>query len=221
MYQNKDVQRVFNRAVRVALAVSVGIILAHDYIRIHVMPPVLKFVNAYGSFLLYLMFYVFISCSLFLIFIVWWLEWGDKKKGSYVSRYVSQLVCGNYYGNYRRTNIYKAIKTCLSKFSQETLEDGDENRDDPLAPAYREQREDSGPDHESHSQRKPAVEAPDDMTDGAHKTYHKNGRLEKEFTCENKMLAGAYRTYYDDGRLHQEKYFKGGPSGKAFAAQAS
>ncbi len=219
MYQKKDIKKVFMRGVWLSLAIGFAVFYYQDFIRVYIKPAVMEFVEIYGVALLYFLFGVFVTCGIFMIFIVWWLEWGDKKRERYVSKYISQLICDNYYGDYRKTNVYKAIKTCLSKFSRDSLEgEKDENKDQ----MYRLHRHHNGDvsrsDYNLAQQRQKVHEPQEDTSDGTHRTYHKNGRLEREVSYKNNVLHGEYRIYYEDGKLHQEKFFKNGKLDGIFKA---
>lgn len=126
-YAKKNIKRVLTLELKIALAIVVLVVYFHDFIKLYIKPPVMEYVSTHIDFLKLLILCVFIFCSLFLILIVWLLEWGDKKQQSVVTKYVSQLVCSNYYGDYRRTDVYKAIKTCLSKFSRDGAQEEDQS----------------------------------------------------------------------------------------------
>lgn len=210
MLRKKNIQKVFTLELKIAFVIFLLVFLFHDFITTKIKPPVMEYVATHIDFLKFLILVVFLFCCSSLVLIVWWLEWGDKKQQSVVTKYVTQLVCANYYGDYRKTNVYKAIKTCLSKFSRDGVQEEekiasgqkrrflgrhvDTKRFDPKTFIW----------HEEITQPKA------DICDGTHETYFKNGRIEKQANYKNNLLDGVYRTYYEDGRLHQDGYYKEG-----------
>jgi hypothetical protein len=212
MLRKKNIKRVLTLELKIALAIVVLVVYFHDFIKLYIKPPVMEYVSTHIDFLKLLILCVFIFCSLFLILIVWLLEWGDKKQQSVVTKYVSQLVCSNYYGDYRRTDVYKAIKTCLSKFSRDGAQEEDQSN---VAQDSRRRFARRHVDSKRFAQRtfpweEKDIQSREKRADGVHQTFYKNGRLEKEISYKNNSLDGVFKTYYDDGRLHQEGCYKEG-----------
>ena len=217
MLKKSQIRKILFIEFKIVLGVVLIILLSLDFFRIHIKPSLMQYVHTHRVFLEYLTFGIFLISGLILTYIAWWAECGRKRKDLPVSSYISQLVCENYYGETKKINVYKAIKTSLSKFSRGVTEEA-ETRDDKLLKANRKiyQRKrfvlkrNSPPDSVT-----PTVT---DASDGVHKTYYKNGHLEKEITYKNNKQDGVYRTYYEDGRLHQEKYYKDGKLDGVFKA---
>jgi len=215
MLRIKKLKRIFLTGLKIALVVCALVMFYRDVIVVYIKPPLLQFVNAHSSFLLYLSSFIFVSCSLLLILIVWWLDWGDRRKSPPDSKYISQLVCKNYYGDYKKVSFYRAIKTSLSKFSRASL-NGEEDTAAGTPPRV------SPEVAKKEKNLSPAVplseQVPEDTSDGLHRTFYKGGQLEKEVTYKDKKLHGDYRTYYEDGKLHQEKYYQDGKLDGIFRA---
>lgn len=217
MYESRDIKHALRLGVDFFFLVLFSIIISQGYYTQSIKPVLQDFVEGHIALLFVVMFLVFLFCASTLIFIVWWTEWGEKQKVSPVVRYISRLVCPNYYGNYRRSNVYKAIKTCLSKFSKDTLDDAEEEvgrpsqKADPGGNFYRVYKVDPEFFKKTADEQAP-------VANGVHRTYHANGRLELEATYKNNLLDGLYQTFYEDGKLHQEKYFKNGKLEGVFKA---
>jgi antitoxin component YwqK of YwqJK toxin-antitoxin module len=219
MFWEKHVKKLFKVELKVVFFICLAVIFSFDFLKAHVKPQIIQFVNTHSSFLINLSLVIFLICSFLLTCIAWWVFWGEKRKDSPISKYISQLVCENYYGDYKRINVYRAIKTSLSKFSRDSF-DADESKGDrqPRAPR-RKFYKDGKPVTRANLQKKPVLPpVTEETTDGVHKTFFKNGKLEREVTYKNNVLDGDYRTYYENGRVHQEKHYKDGKLNGVFKA---
>jgi len=207
--RKKAVQKVFILELWVALAILFLCLVFQDYIVTYLKPPVMDYVGTHIDFLKIVMLSVFLFCAFILILIVWLLEWGDRQKKSPVTQYISIMVCENYYGDYRKTNVYKAIKTALSKFSSEELQ-SEANQDGDVrhsSARYVDPKRFAIKDYPREQQAELLTE---DTSDGKHLTHYKNGAVAKEFTYKNHLLHGLYRSYYEDGTLNQERTYNSG-----------
>lgn len=219
MFWEKNIKPLLRDHLKAALIICLVVIFSLDFLRAHVKPHILQFVNAHSSLLINLSLIFFLVCSFFLTLIAWWVFWGEKRKDSPISQYISQLICDNYYGDYRRINVYRAIKTSLSKFSRDTF-DVDETKLDRTPHGRRKKfYKDGRPISKADLPKNPAVPLiTEDTSDGVHRTYFKNGKLEKEVTYKNNLLDGDFRTFYESGRVHQEKHYKEGKLDGLFKA---
>lgn len=218
MFKFAEIRRAFRIGIDLFFLTLFLFIISEGYFKQNIKPDLMNFVANNTTLLFLIMFAVFVVGASLLIFIVWWTEYGEKQKVSPLVRHISQLVCKNYYGDYRKTNIYRAIKTCLSKFSRDSLNAEEENRQqqknkkglsqDTSCPHY-----EVDPQFFKKSQNSAAP-----LADGIYRAYHPNGRIESEMTYKKGMLDGPYFSFYPDGKLHQEKFFKNGKLDGLFKA---
>jgi hypothetical protein len=207
--QKKKLRKVIALELKIAFAILVVVLLAKDTIKPFFKMPVMEYVGTHIDFLKTVILFVFLFCSLFLIIIVWLLEWGDQQQKSVVTQYISRMVCQNYYGNYRKTNVYKAIKTCLSKFSRDAVsEQGGVKTDDSRAPTR--YIDTSRFAIKKYSPEELSTSTSTTNDDGIQRNYFPNGKIEKEVSYKNNVPDGLYRTFYEDGTLHQERFYKNG-----------
>lgn len=211
MIRIKGIRRIVINAFSAALAVSFLVALNDEIIRFYIKPHVLSFVQGHVGLLKNLPHLIFIGCGACLIFIVWWLEWDDKKRKSLQMKYKSKKVCEDYYKDIKKINVYNAIRSSLSKFSRASL-DGEDIKTDKPAPAEETSLRREGDVLWRYRPPKPKMPMPvmEDIADGPHLTYHANGQLSEEATYKDNKLDGLYRSWYEDGKRHQEKYFKEG-----------
>ena len=217
VFQKKNIRKVFALEIKIALVILALVLILKDSLKPYFKSPVMDYVSDHIDFLKTIILFTFLFCSLVLIVIVWLLEWGDKQQQSVVTKFVSRLVCENYYGNYRKTNVYKAIKTALSKFS----------RNDQQEEAVQTDTQGHGPVRyvdtsvfaiRSYDHEHTTATTHEDTSDGIRTSYFPNGKVEKEETYKNNKLDGVYRTFYEDGTLHQERYYKEGQLDGLFKA---
>lgn len=215
--QKKKLRKVIALELKIAIVILALVLIFKDAVKPYFKSPVMDYVSDHIDFLKTIILFTFLFCSLVLILIVWLLEWGDKQQRSTVTKFVSRMVCENYYGNYRKTNVYKAIKTALSKFSRnDQQEDAAQTDDTNRAPTR--YVDTSIFAIRSHEKEHAEVATDEDTSDGIRTSYFDNGKVEKEVTYKNNKLDGVYRTFYEDGTLHQERYYKDGKLDGLFKA---
>ena len=215
--QKKKLKKVIALELKIAIAILALVLILKDVLKPYFRSPVMDYVATHIDFLKTIILFTFLFCSIILILIVWLLEWGDRQQRAAVTKFVSRLVCENYYGNYRKTNVYKAIKTALSKFSRTDQQEEAIQTDDPNSAPTRYVNP-SAFVIRSFDKEHTAVPTDEDTSDGIRTAYFANGKVEKEVTYKNNKLEGVYRTFYEDGTLHQERYYKDGKLDGLFKA---
>lgn len=210
MLRKKNIKNVFVFELKIVFLIFLLVFIFNDFIRTSIKPPVMEFVGEHMEFLKFLIFIVLVFCTTALILIVWWLEWGDKKKNSAITKYVTQLVCENYYGDYRKTDVYRAIKTCLSKFSRDQIQEEERGREDAKRRLGQRKVNRKGFSSKVFGDERIFPDTTMKFDDGIHRTYFKNGKLEKEISYKSNLLDGVFTSYYEDGRLHQQGCYRSG-----------
>ena len=180
----------------------------------YIIPPVKKFILIHLGMLVNMLWYFFISCCLALTFLLVMLDWDNKRLKPYVSKYKSAVVAKDYYKDVKGIDYYRAIRTLLGRsyrLGETDEEEKPKNFQQRIRKTLRRYRplEDAVKAVMTGKFVEPTPEEPT-FTDGVHKTYYPNDKVETEATYVDGKRDGVYRIYYDDGRVNVEKNYKKG-----------
>jgi len=202
----KKTFRLYRTLNILALGICLYVVVFVSPLKEFILPHLRKFVEANIDIITNILVVAFMVGSLALAFIVWWVVYADKATKSRMEAYVSQLVAKDYYKGSKRIDVYRAVKTAISKYSGQIP--GEEDHGSPNVV--------TSPSEKVRGKLQSTIakdvkeEEPEDTSDGSHKFFYPNGTVKKEVTYKNGKMDGVYRTYYEDGTLHLEKYFKDG-----------
>ncbi|MCK5215377.1 MAG: hypothetical protein KAR05_08500 [Candidatus Omnitrophica bacterium] len=158
------------------------------------------YVSTAAKWFFWALFYVFLSCSLILVVIVYWVGWEYVRYKIQTTFYRSKLVAKDYYKQDKKVDFETFVSGAVAEQGQQKLEidndltSGRNNTPDMKDPGV--------------SVVGDQVEA--DIVTGVYRELYKNGQLKLERSYKDGKLDGFFRTYYEDGRLHQEKNFVNG-----------
>ena len=172
--------------------------------------PVTRFFNnvlveyaaRHSLVLLNLLLFIFVTCSLILIGIIYWLAWDNKKLKSKVANYVSKLVCKDYYQEQKRVRYDQYVASQGGDGSRK-LDVGTEFFEGQVHERVK------GPDLGVGKVEEEGIYLDGKFT-GMRRVCFANGQKKEEMFLRNGLVHGTMRTYYEDGRLHHEKNFKDG-----------
>jgi antitoxin component YwqK of YwqJK toxin-antitoxin module len=165
-----------------------------------------KVLSANIVFLFNLLMYVFITCSVILVVIVYWVEGENIKLKLKKGKYSSHLIVKDYYRNYKRFSKTKNVMDAV--FSQQAGVD----RKLDVEGGFQDDRLSSG-EKRLYSEKVLVTEIgfnKNGKLEGAFKTYDRKGRVEQEIHFKDGKLDGPYRTFYESGTLHTEKNYRAG-----------
>lgn len=170
-----------------------------------------EYASRHSMVLLNMLLFIFVTCSLILIAIIYWLAWDNKQLKSKITNYVSKLVCKDYYKEQKRMR-YDQYAAAHTGEAGRKLEVGEEFFAGQVHERVKTSRESAVGKIEEEG-----IYLDGKFT-GMRKIYYANGQMKEESFLKNGLLHGTYRTYYEDGRMHHEKTYKEGKMNGVYKA---
>ena len=202
----REAKKILYRGIRIALIFFVWTAILAEPLKPYILPPLKQYVSTHKDFLLNLLLYFFIICSLVLMGLLYWLFNENEKFRRTTQQYISKLICRDYYKDSKKIDLEHFMAGNLIGQPSRTIQTDSE---------VGEQKEHSQKNRETaHDQ------VHDDVItqDGIHNTYYKSGRVKSTATYKAGKLEGALYTYYEDGRVHHEKHYNAGKLEGVFKA---